>query len=459
MYQDAYVYEKASYVPDALARLAEDLKLLDPTTDAFRDVQGHLDTALRYALRLCCAVTGAAFDARWVSGLVRQGHAHWKEVVKPALDAAIRDDASEGEDAESEADGDEVDWRDNGEPTWDASDDDELDDDPDDDPSEAPAGPPGSMFKASFHDSGAARTAALTLSALADLTDVVRKHGFDAHPDAEFTNRLASAFNGATKAVTETIGGTWDTAWPDQLAHHGREALAGIVSGLRDRGLLARLGERVFDPIDEAWLSTVDPERSPDAERAAERTRRAQVTKKAHILHDLVPPNRYRGASLSQLLVDRVPGHDLCAEYARAPKGSLVLHGELFSGLHAIQWAIGRHWFVEQLWSVAFVDWNELVGDNLMAQSPGLWTCPFLLVGSLCPVSLWSGGGYADPGYAERMLEHRLLAGLPTVITVERYGWEHLNLRSRTIELLKAARNVTLPRLDDEDRKASGLET
>ncbi len=75
----------------------------------------------------------------------------------------------------------------------------------------------------------------------------------------------------------------------------------------------------------------------------------------------------------------------------------------------------------------------------------------------LCPVALWSGGGYADPGYAERMLEYRLIAGLPTVITIERYEWDMLNLRSRTVELLKASTNVVLPRLGEEDREASGL--
>ncbi len=46
---------------------------------------------------------------------------------------------------------------------------------------------------------------------------------------------------------------------------------------------------------------------------------------------------------------------------------------------------------------------------------------------------------------------------LPTVITIERYGWELLNLRSRTIALLKAATNVVLPTLSEEDQRESGL--
>lgn len=37
----------------------------------------------------------------------------------------------------------------------------------------------------------------------------------------------------------------------------------------------------------------------------------------------------------------------------------------------------------------------------------------------------------------ERMLEFRLALELPTVITIERYGLETVNLRSRTVQLLE----------------------
>jgi hypothetical protein len=93
-----------------------------------------------------------------------------------------------------------------------------------------------------------------------------------------------------------------------------------------------------------------------------------------------------------------------------------------------------------------------LVEDNLMAQNQGLWNCPRLIVSSLQPVLL-ADSTCADPCYAERMLEYRLALRLPTVITIERYGLEMVNLRARTVHLLKQSKNVVLSRLSEEDRQ------
>ncbi len=83
--------------------------------------------------------------------------------------------------------------------------------------------------------------------------------------------------------------------------------------------------------------------------------------------------------------------------------------------------------------------------------------------GAGCPCSVTrideSAGEWAGPtsGYAERMLEYRLALGLPTVITIERYGLEMVNLRARTVHLLKQSKNVVLSRLSEEDRQISTM--
>ena len=79
-------------------------------------------------------------------------------------------------------------------------------------------------------------------------------------------------------------------------------------------------------------------------------------------------------------------------------------------------------------------------------------SCTRLIVSSLQPVWL-ADSTLADPGYTERMLEHRLAVGLPTVITIERFGLEMVNLRARTVHLLKQSKNVVLSRLSEEDRQ------
>lgn len=117
---------------------------------------------------------------------------------------------------------------------------------------------------------------------------------------------------------------------------------------------------------------------------------------------------------------------------------------------------IARFWFVDELQSVGAVEWQRLVEDNVMAQNLRMWSCPRLIVQSLQPVWV-TDGAHADPGYAERMLEHRLALGLPTVITIERYGLEMVNLRSRAVQLLKQSKNVVLSRLSAQDREGSEM--
>lgn len=421
----SYLFEKACFAPGSLARAAEDLKLLPVGSPAQREVAAYLNVALRYSLKTCSEIAGLEYDAAWVMHLARDGDAAWR-AVQVDLENALFGPAA-----------------------------------PDDGRPRIMGMPravdPDEEARKEVDVQAVGGVATMAVSSLVDLADALRKHGCFDLPDARFGSYLGTAFNGLTKVISSLIAAEWSTEWPSLLLEQGRAGLGPLESEWRKSAEFWQLGARPFVPLDEAWLSDVDPERTPEAEQAAERQRRANVTRNDRILHDLVAPERYRPARLAQLLVDKVPGHDVCADYARSPKGTLVLHGEFRSGLHPIQWAIGQHWFIEELQQVGSVEWRDVVEDNLMAQNRGLWECPYLLIGSLCPVALLSGGGNADPGYAERMLEHRLLAGKPTVVTVERYGWELLNLRSRTVELLKDATNVVLPRLSDQELEESGL--
>jgi len=415
---DSYLFEKACYVPAGLARVAEDLRLLAAGSPAAREIGAYLNVALRHGLSTCCAISGAELESGWVSDLSREGDAAWRR-VQSAQEGVIfgpdeRDDRIKA----------------SGRPRG-----------------HAPDAEPREVAVEEVIERGAK-----SLAALLDLTDVVRKHGCYDLEDGHFRAHLGQAFNGATKVLATLIEAEWSVDWPGALVDRGRDALDGVVAKLQESDEAWRLSAGDLAPLDEAWLAEVDPVRTPEAEMEAERLRRASVTKTNRIVHDLVIPERYRDARLEGLLVDRVPGHDVCADFARSPEGTLVIHGELASGMYEIQWAIARFWFVDELQSVGAVDWHELVEDNLMAQNQGLWNCPRLIVGSLRPVWL-AGGAQADPCYAERMLEHRLALGLPTVITIERYGLEQVNLRSRTVQLLKESKNVVLSRLSEEDRE------
>ena len=86
---DSYLFEKACYVPDGLARIAEDLRLLPAGSPASRELMAYLNVALRHGLMTCCSVAGAEFDGSWVVDMSRDGSAAWKRSVKPALEEAI----------------------------------------------------------------------------------------------------------------------------------------------------------------------------------------------------------------------------------------------------------------------------------------------------------------------------------------------------------------------------------
>jgi hypothetical protein len=419
---DSYLFEKACDVPGGLARVAEDLRLLAPGSPAAREIGAYLNVALRHGLSTCCAISGADFEGGWVSDLSREGGAAWRRVQSALEDAIFGPDER---DERIKASGLPRDH--------------------------APGAEPREVAVAEVIERGAK-----SLAALFDLTDVVRKHGCYDLDDGHFRSHLGRAFNGSTKVLATLIDAEWDVDWPGTLADRGREALGGVMAKLQEGGEAWRLGAGDLAPLDEAWLAAADPVRTPEAEKEVERQRRARVTRKDRIVHDLIIPERYRNVRLEGLRVDRVPGHDVCADYARSPEGTLVIHGELASGMYEIQWAIARFWFVDELQSVGAVDWYELVENNLMAQNEGLWNCPRLIVVGLRPVWL-AGGTQADPCCAERMLEHRLVLKLPTVITLERYGLDQVNLRSRTVQFLKQSKNVVLSRLSEEDREKGGM--
>lgn len=420
---DSYLFEKACYVPEGLARIAEDLRLVPAGSPAAREVGAYLNVALRHGLMTCCGVCGAEFDGKWVVDLSREGSLVWKRAVKPTMEDRIF--GPDERDEKIKAAGLPHDH--------------------------GPGAEPRELDVAEL-----IARATKSLAALLDLTEIVRKHRCYDLKDGHFRSHLAEAFNGSTKVLATLIEAEWEVDWPVALADRGRAALEAVLGKLQEADEAWRFSADDLAPLEEAWLTEMDPVRTPEADLEAERQRRARVTEKDRILHDLVIPDRYRNARLDGLLVDRVPGHQACLDFARKPDGTLVVHGELASGLYEIQWAIARFWFVDELRSVGAVDWHELVEDNLMAQDRGLWSCPRLIVSNLRPVLL-SDGTHADPCYAERMLEYRLALGLPTVITIERYGLEMVNLRSRTVHLLKQSRNVVLSRLSEEDRDISPM--
>jgi len=416
---DSYLFEKACYVPSGLARIAVDLRLLPAGSPASRELHAYLNVGLRHGLMTCCAVAGAEFDGNWVVDISREGSPAWERAVKPALEDAIF-----GPDERDER------IKASGLPRGHG---------PDAEPREVDV---GELIP----------QAAKCLAALLDLTEIVRKHHCQHLEGGQFRLHLGEAFNGATKVLATLIGADWEADWPGLLVDGAREGLDGVLAKLQETGEAWRLNTGDLAPLEEAWLAEVDPVRTSEAEMEAERRRRARVTEENHSPHDLVIPEPYRNARLDGLLVDRVPGHQACVDFARTPEGTLIIHGELASGMYAIQWTIARFWFVDELRSVRAVEWCDLVQDNLMAQNQRLWNCPRLIISSLRPVML-ADGTDADPGYAERMLEYRLALKLSTVITIERFGLEMVNLRTRTVRLLKQSKNVVLSRLSAEDRQ------
>jgi hypothetical protein len=414
MVLDSYMYEKAQYVPQSLASFAEDLRLIPFGSAQSRELSAYLNVALRYGLKTCCVFTDADFESVWVRELSRGGYKVWDKLVKPALDEAYR---ASKEKAKSQL------------PELSKEDDD---------------------------DREALTQIRRTMAALLDLTEVVLKHGCYELKEGNFRGQLGFAFNGATKVFADLHRLSWDLKWIEQLVTGGRAAAEEIITEFQVKEDRWGLSIDYLAPLEEAWLAEMDPTQTPEAEREVERERRAAVTKANRILYDLLIPEHFAHVRLDDLLVEEVPGHQACSDYARAPEGFLVIHGEFISGLFEIQWAIARYWFVDALESVSVIEWRDLVEDNLMAQNRSLWNCPHLLISSLEPVSL-PDGTLADPGYAERLLVYRLEQKLPTVLSFERYSPADANLQGRTVELLKQSNNVVLSRLSQEERESCEL--
>ena len=70
---DTYLFEKACYIPEALARLAEAQRLILAGSLGAREVSANLGVAMRYGLLTCCAVSGATLEGDWVVRLSREG--------------------------------------------------------------------------------------------------------------------------------------------------------------------------------------------------------------------------------------------------------------------------------------------------------------------------------------------------------------------------------------------------
>lgn len=71
---------------------------------------------------------------------------------------------------------------------------------------------------------------------------------------------------------------------------------------------------------------------------------------------------------------------------------------------------------------------------------------------------LLEGGGTADPGYADKLLAHRLERGMPTVVALEYGDLGVVGLNPVTRERLEAARTIALPNLEDRQAERLGLE-
>jgi len=419
MTTSAYVFEKACYVLDAVANMGEDLRRLRAGSKAERDVSAHLQVAARRGLLLLCEIAGCPFEPVWVQDLVRDGNRHWRDSVKPLFEMAL---FGPGDPAVPRIEGMPREHK----PGEDRPIDEEV----------------------------AVPNALKTVAALLDLVDAVRKHGAHEADGVSFTQQLAWAFNGATKVVASLTEVEWDVHWPEALAKRGRAALDPVLEALRTSGESWAF-EHHLKPLDEAWLAEADPEKTPAKELAAERKRRARVTGKKHLSGDLVIPKRYRGVDLARLAESPVREHGECVAYAKDPAGSLVLLGNFKSALHGIQWAIGKHWFVQQLQTVRALYWHSLVEDNLTAQARSNWSVPRLLLCELLPV--FAEENKADPGYAAKLIDFRLDEGLPTVLAIERCGLDALNLPAGTLKRLESARRISLPTLSPEQLEAVGL--
>ncbi|MGE0708600.1 MAG: hypothetical protein AB7N76_12730 [Planctomycetota bacterium] len=160
----SYLFEKACYAPECLARVAEDLKLLPTDSVGHRETSAYLNVALRHALRTCCEIAGEDLDPQWTVDLARDGSSAWKQ-VKQDLEESLFGPLDEEE--------------------------------------ELLPGAPRSLEPEEEPDLDAAEVveaAAATLSALVDLADVLRKHGCYELHDGNLRGYVGTALN-ALKVV------------------------------------------------------------------------------------------------------------------------------------------------------------------------------------------------------------------------------------------------------------------
>jgi hypothetical protein len=160
---DSYLVEKSCYVPEGLARVAEDLRLVTAGSPVGREIGAFLNVALRHGLMTCCAVSGAEFEGKWVADLSREGSSAWKGTVQPALEEQIF-----GPDERDES------IKASGLPR-----------------DHAPDAEPCELDVAEL-----IARATKSLAALLDLTEILRKHRCHDLKDGRFRSHLAQAFNG-----------------------------------------------------------------------------------------------------------------------------------------------------------------------------------------------------------------------------------------------------------------------
>lgn len=389
-----YLLEKVGYVCAGLARAAAGLKELGVGTPAHQEVQAHLEVAAFHALRSISLATGIRWKPEWPKALVGECTPFWERLAR-TLEAGINEERADS----------------------------------------------GPALRAS---------ASRTLSALLDLIEALRERKLLDLGHGSVKASLAFALNGLTKVIATLHLSDWDDQWPEALLNRGRTGLEEVLREMEQTAkvTLSDLGE--YAPLrDDLWLAGQDPDSSPEKNQEAERRRRLSLSDKSRYPGDLRIPRAYKDKPLEAVLDFGVPEHAECGRFAKAPEGrSLVLSGVFTSGLLDIQWAIGRHWFVERLHQVSAFDWHELVEDNLLAQTRTVWKAPYFLIVGLRPITL-PDESTADPGYAERLLQFRLKERLSTVITIERYGPMELGLRKETLGLLEQAVNVHLPPLED----------
>lgn len=431
--------------------MAEAARLLPAGSPAERELTCHLHVAARHALELLSKIAGTTFEAAWVLSLIREGRPAWERTLEPMFDAVLFGGSPLPIALDDDDDEDDDDWQD---------DEDEDDDETEGegwkgrDPAEARRG----TSELPLDERDVLPAALRTVAALLDLLTPIHRPEVTDVPAGGFEGHLVHALNGATKVVSHLLAAEWENDWPSKLLERGRDALPPVLAAWQKGELGVEVTATHLDPLEEVWLVELDPVRTPDADRAAERVRRERVTEEAKLRGDLLTPRAYVRARLDRLAASPLPEHVACARFAREPRGTLILQGEFRSALNWIQWAIGRHWFVDELETVRAFTWRDLVSDNLLCQERAVREAPRLLVVHALPVYLMDGG-LADPGQADRLLAFRLERQLPTVVALERTLVEALNLTPETRErLAQGATTIRLPVLTDPQLAELGLE-